>query len=592
MSDPGAGPARTASGTGEMLSFPTFVGVAIAFALLVLGVYRGALGGPFISDDDLLIATNPYLARPFAELVPAAFAPTGEARQYAGGNYAPVLHLAHAIEGRLFRADTRGYHLVNVAVHALNGALLFALLLQAGLSRGVSLFASALFVLHPANVESVAWISQLRTLLAMAGALSALLVFPRAPVASAALLAFGLLAKASASFALPMAAVFTWTRYRRGEAVRRELRGLAAWLAVFAIYAPIQMTVFSSMSRAVIDPYPDAWSHLRGIAAIGARYLAMAATGLGASAYHEPEPVRSNLDPWWLAGLVASMCLAARIAWTLRRSDPEAAWWLGAVAAWAPISQWLPFMFAMGDRYLYFALPGLLGGGCLAVRDLYRRAEPRLGATPRALPWLRRAAIAGAALWVAAFATEASRRAPLWQAEGLLLQDAASHYPEGAIGHYVRAVLALEHRDPDTALTELRRSAERGGGFSHPFFGDPWLMPLFGDPRFRDLIRDMAQMEIDAARDRPPTSQSQLYILANAYYLRGARDEAIALLEQCLRVGGPLDADALRLAQRLRLERSGRSETDPFSSLPVTGPKPTFDFPSGRKLAADEWPQS
>jgi protein O-mannosyl-transferase len=592
MSDPGAGPARTASGTGETLSLVAIAGVALAFALLTLSVYRGALSGPFLSDDDLLIVTNPYLARPLAELIPAAFAPSGEARQYAGGNYAPVLHLAHAVEGRLFRGDTRGYHLVNVAVHALNGALLFALLLQAGLPRGASLFASALFVLHPANVEAVAWISQLRTLLAMAGALSALLFFPRAPIASAALFGFGLLAKASASFALPMVAVFAWSRSRPGRPVRREWAGVAAWLIVFAIYAPIQMSVFSTMSRAVVDPYPDAWSHLRGIAAIAARYLAMAATGYGASAYHEPEPVRSNLDPWWLAGVVAGVCLAARTAWTLRRRDPEAGWWLGAVAAWAPISQWLPFMFAMGDRYLYFALPGLLGGGCLAARDACRRVEARIGVPFGARKWLRPVAIAGAALWIAAFAAQASRRAPLWQAEGLLLQDAATHYPDGAVGHYVRAVLALEQRDPDTALAELRRSAERGGGFSHPFFGDPWLMPLFADPRFRDLIRDMAQMEIDAARGRPPANQSQLYILANAHYLRGERDEAISLLEQCLRVGGPLDADALRLTQRLRLERSGRSETDPFSSLPVTGPKPSYDFPSGRKLAADEWPES
>jgi hypothetical protein len=586
MSVLAAGSARAASGGAERLPLVTLAGLAIAFAAFGLLVYRGALTGPFISDDSLLIQTNPFLVRPLTELVPAVFAPAGEARHYAGGNYAPVMHLAHAVEGRLFHGDTRGYHYVNVLVHALNGALLAALLLRAGLPRAACLAASALFVFHPANVEVVAWISQLRSLLAMAGALGALYLLPVSPVASAALFALGLLAKASASFALPMAAVFVWASWRRGERVRREALGVALWLAVFLVYAPIQLPVFSSMSRAIGDPYPDLGIHLRSILAIFARYLAMAATGYGTSAYHEPQPVHSWLDPWWLAGLVASLCLAARIAWTLRRADPEAGWWLGALAAHAPVSQVLPFMFGMGDRYLYFALPGLIGGACLAGKQLAQRASLRAH-----LPLLSRAALAVALLWVGAFAWQSSRRAPLWQHEGYLLQDAAAHYPDGAVGHYVRAVLALEHRDPDTALAELRESAVRGGGFAHPFYGDPWLTPLHADPRYQQLIRDMAQMEIDASRARPPVTQSGFFILANSHYLHGDPDEAIELLERCARDGGPLQADALRLADRIRREKNGLVKTGPFSAVPKTGAKPIFDFPSGRPLGPDEWPE-
>jgi tetratricopeptide (TPR) repeat protein len=576
-----------------MRSLQAFFGLYVAFAAFGLLVYRGAMTGPFLSDDSLLIITNPYLVLPVSELVPAVFAPTGEARHYAGGNYAPLLHLAHAFEGRMFRGDMRGYHLVNVLVHALNGVLLFALLLRAGLARAVCFAASALFLLHPANVEAVAWISQLRTLLSLACALAALLLLQSAPLASAGLFAAGLLAKASASFALPMAAVFLWARYRRGEPIRSVATGLALWLAAFAVYAPIQFPVFSTMSRAFSDPYPDAWIHLRSIAAIGARYLAMAATGYGVSAYHEPTPVHSNLDPWWLAGVAAALCFSARIAVTLRRALPEAGWWLGAAAAFAPVSQWLPFMFGMGDRYLYFVLPGLLGGACLAGSELCERIAGRMRRSGRAglLPWLQRAALAGALLWASAFALHASQRAGLWQAEGLLLEDAASKYPDGAVGHYVRAVLALERRDPDTALEELRASALRGGAFAHPFFGDPWLLPLHGDPRFRTLLKDISQMGIDDARQRKPTTQSQIYILAGAHYMRGELDDAITTLEKALRVGGPLDAEALRLLERIRLERSGQAQTGPFSSVPETGPKPSFDFPSGRRLAADEWPE-
>ena len=584
MSDLGAGTARPAPVAAETLPLRTLIGLTVAYAAFGLLVYRGALNGPFISDDSMYITSNPFLGMPVAEMVVAVFEPTGESRHYAGGNYAPVMHVAHAVEARLFRGDTRGYHIVNVFVHALNGALLFALLLRAGLPQAVGLAASALFVFHPANVEVVAWISQLRSLLAMAGALAGLLLIGRAPVLSAALFAAALLSKASASFALPMAAVFVYARYRRGEPIRRERVGLALWVAALAVYTPLQMSVFSDMSRAVLEPYPDLWTHARSILAIFARYLAMAATGYGTAAFHEPEPVRSNLDPWWLAGLVASLCLATRIAWTLRRADPEAGWWLGALAAHAPISQVLPFTFGMGDRYLYFVLPGLIGGTCLAVGALARR----VGISGAG--WLPRVALAVGLVWIGAFALQASRRTPLWQHEGFLLEDAAAHYPNGAIGHYVRGVLALERSDPDTALAELRASAERGGGFAHPFFGDPWLLPLHADARFQQLVRDMAQMEIDAARTRPPSTPSQLFILANSHYLRGEHDEAIELLERYLRVSGSSDTEALRLVERIRRERNGLANTGPFSSIPATGSKPAFDFPSGRPLGPDEWP--
>src|SRR5207249_1579811 len=111
----------------------------------------------------------------------------------------------------------------------------------------------------------------------------------------------------------------------------------------------------------------------------------------------------------------------------------------------------------------------------------------------------------------AAFALQARERAALWLGEGFLLEDSAAHYPDGSVAHYVRAVLALERRDPDTALAELRASAERGGGFSHPFYGDKWLTPLFADPRFQSLVKEMAQMDIDRAREHEPTDQPALY---------------------------------------------------------------------------------
>ena len=89
--------------------------VFASFSLLLFGVYRGALTGPFVSDDLFLIVTNPYLLRPAPELLRESFAPLGDARQFAGGNYAPVQHLAHALELRLF--DQRNVNQVEADEH-------------------------------------------------------------------------------------------------------------------------------------------------------------------------------------------------------------------------------------------------------------------------------------------------------------------------------------------------------------------------------------------------------------------------------------------------------------------------------------------
>jgi predicted membrane-bound dolichyl-phosphate-mannose-protein mannosyltransferase len=76
---------------------------------------------------------------------------------------------------------------------------------------------------HPANVEAVVWISQLKSLLALCFALTALLLFRNRPIWAGLPFVLGLLSKASAAFALPFAAVMVWSWLRARRDTRRHV---------------------------------------------------------------------------------------------------------------------------------------------------------------------------------------------------------------------------------------------------------------------------------------------------------------------------------------------------------------------------------
>jgi hypothetical protein len=503
------------------------------FALLALGVYAPSLRGPFLSDDLHYVATNPYVHELSAEHVLAILDPRSPATVFVV-NYAPVHLLLHALTWQVVGEQTTAYHVINVLLHALGSALLAAVFACAGLPRAVALGAALLFLLHPANVEAVAWISQAKTPSAFALSMAALLAHPRRPLLGTLLFGLALLAKPTAAFALPVAALLDWTRPRaEGEQGRAgvRLRWLAGWALLLTGYAFAEFATHERSGAAEpIDA--DALVRLRSSAAIFARYLWMSATSLGVSTFHEPAPVRSWGDPLWLAGAAAGIAIAARSAVALRRCSPELAFWAWAGASFFPISQLFPFLYPMADRYLYFILPGLVGGALFALRDLAPAPRPA---------WLPRAAGAAALALAALFGARSFERARIWSSPALVLVDSARNYPNGRTANLVAARRAAQAGDRETAIAALRRAWELGFNRFEQLQSDPALAPLRGDPRFEALVREIASSWVVRLSAAPEPTQMELRALALAHLARGDRGEAIATLERALARGGPLD---------------------------------------------------
>lgn len=81
------------------------------------------------------------------------------------GEWQPVTMWSHMIDVEMFGDWPGGHHLVNVLLHGVNVLLLFGVLRMLTGQTIASAVVALLFALHPLNVETVAWISQRKSLL-------------------------------------------------------------------------------------------------------------------------------------------------------------------------------------------------------------------------------------------------------------------------------------------------------------------------------------------------------------------------------------------------------------------------------------------
>lgn len=137
---------------------------AVAAALVALAAfaaYAPTLGYRFVAlDDKAFTYENPVVQDGISgKSLRAAWTTAPE-------NYwAPLLWTSFMLDGECFGPGPRGYHLTNVLLFALNAGLLFALMRRWTGRSGVALAVAALWALHPARVESVAWITERKDVL-------------------------------------------------------------------------------------------------------------------------------------------------------------------------------------------------------------------------------------------------------------------------------------------------------------------------------------------------------------------------------------------------------------------------------------------
>ena len=524
---------------------------------MALLVYAPSLDGEFISDDGHYVAENCWIHTWSGGNLREILDPTSDVSEVME-NYAPVHLLLHGGAWKLFGPETRGHHVVNVLVHALAALLLVLLFVRSGIPEPAALAGGALFLLHPANVEAVAWISQLKTSSAMVLCLAALLAHPRRPAVAAGLFALALLAKPTAAVALPVLVVQGWLRAADPAAPDWRWRWLSLWCLAFALFAVAEFAAFLQTAGQAPALYPEWGVRLRTMFAIALRYLVEAATTWKLSAFHEPPPAISWLDPWWLASLVVLGLLAWRLALVARRRSQEAAWWVWAVVSFAPVSGVIPLPFPLADRYLYFMLPGLIGAVLLAGPEWLHWLGERLPARlPGRVP-LPRLLTAAAVLLLVFFAIRTHDRAYVFRSPYVFMLDAERNYPDGGPAMTKRARRAALAGDVDGVVEALGAARARGYNRLDHLINDEAYVRLLGEPRFAAIIDEMAQELIERMRRDPQPSQVKLRVIAQAHIVLGDDEAALRAMEEAAQIGGCFDAQVESELKMLRIS-AGRS---------------------------------
>jgi len=93
------------------------------------------------------------------------------------GNYIPITMVVHATAYKIFGYWSGGHHLINLLLHLLNGLLLYSLTQKLFQKQLAALLGTILFLMHPLQVESVVWISELKNILSLTFLLLSILAF-------------------------------------------------------------------------------------------------------------------------------------------------------------------------------------------------------------------------------------------------------------------------------------------------------------------------------------------------------------------------------------------------------------------------------
>jgi tetratricopeptide (TPR) repeat protein len=414
----------------EVPHFVIFLGLAV----LTLLVFGQVTTHQFLNyDDGQFIYENPHVSRGLtAESIGWAISST-EIGWY------PLTWLSHMLDVDLWQTRAGMHLMTSVALHFLSACLLFLALQTMTRATWQSAFVAALFAIHPAHVESVAWVSERKDTLSTVFAMLAIYFYATAPERKWRVfvaMALSLMAK-QMYITLPFVLLLLdfWPLQRRGLrnliVEKLPLFALTVFGAVMAVVGQRNLTAMQSIETVPLG------LRLSNAAVSYVRYIGKFFAPVHLAALYPMQPI-----PPALAVGAVILLLAISIAAFYFRNDMP--WlftgWFWFVGTLVPVIGIVQIgIQSIADRYTYFSFIGL----------------------SIAIAWSipRRALIPVAAIVTLAFTAIAFRQAGYWRDSETLFAHTLAVTPPNALAEYTLGQ-TLEMTKPEQAIAHLRRGIE------------------------------------------------------------------------------------------------------------------------------------
>lgn len=385
-------------------------------ALLSIGLIAGCWDAGFTArDDDRYVVRNPIVTG--KNPVWTAFSDASLEL------YIPTVVVSYRIDYALFYGLKAtglgtwapGCRAMSLLYHVLAGFILWRWVLpRLGVRRLAAAFVTGVFLIHPAQCESVCWIAERKTVLGGLFGAAAMALYFRMAEASGARLA-GMFAATVAAFALALMSkitalgilpvLFCWEvlladseegheQRRAGAGRPRPIAPVVARLAALTLVAlPLLFVNWeSAKDQFGIRIGANVFESLLTDVEILARYLQVLAWPPLSSPYYGLLPIATPFGGRFLIaglGFFGPLLLTVWLPTTSagrRRALFGWLWFAGAMSLTLNLAPQPEFMH---DRYMYFSIPGAAQAVAEAVQGLVERMKwglsPRMAASAVAL---------------------------------------------------------------------------------------------------------------------------------------------------------------------------------------------------------------